>query len=80
MHGYCLQTLSVPRSEQFSDNVLRQIFLHMFEAKWRLLCLLSGSAILQIGRILGDLFSKLLNVKVILSVLKILLDCSKTFI
>ena len=57
-----------------TDNVQGQISVYIFEAKWMLLCLLSFKYFLQ-GRILGDLFSKLLNVKEILSALKILLVC-----
>ena len=40
-------------------------------------CVYYPSNIFTQGRILGDLFSKLLNVKVILSALKILLVYSK---
>ena len=48
-----------------TDNVQGQISVHIFEAKWMLLCLLSFKYFFQ-GRILGDLFSKLLNAKEIL--------------
>ena len=56
MHGYLSAELSVPRSEQFSesgskleencelrgtDNIQSQISVQIFEAKWRLLYLLS---------------------------------------
>ena len=60
-----------------THNVQRQISVHIFEAKWRILCLLSFKYFFLQGPILGDLFAKILNVKEILSALKILLVCSK---
>ena len=63
-----------------TDNVQGQISVHIFEAKWMLLCLLSFKYFLLQGRVLGDLFWKLLNVKVNLSALKILLVCSKCLV
>ena len=42
-----------------TDNVQGQISVHIFEAKWMLLCLLSFKYFLLQGRVLGDLFSKL---------------------
>ena len=83
-HYLFRETNSFPRAKleenceiRGTDNVQGQISVHIFEAKWMLLCLLSFKYFLQ-GRILGDFFSKLLNVKEILSALKILLVCLKT--
>ena len=42
-----------------TDNVQGQISVHIFEAKWMLLCLLSFKYFFLQGRVLGDLFSKL---------------------
>ena len=43
-------------------------------------CVYYPSNIFKQGRILGDLFSKILNVKEILSALKIFLVCSKCLV
>ena len=44
-----------------------QIYEHIFEARWVLLCLLSIKYFYARPHILGDIFSKVLSVKVILS-------------
>ena len=64
-----------------TDNVQGQISVHIFEAKWRLCnCVNYPSNIFSQGCILGDLFLKVLNVKVILLALKMLLVCSKCLV
>ena len=59
-----------------TDNVQGQISVHIFAPNIGY-CVYYPSNIFSQGCILGDLFLKVLNVKVVLSALKILLVCSK---
>ena len=77
------ETNSFPRAKleencelQGTDNVQGQTSVNIFEAKWRLLCLLSIKYFYTRPH-LGDLSSKFLNIKLILSAIKIMLVYSK---
>ena len=75
-------SLSLPRAKlkencelRGTDNVQGKISVHIFEAKWTLLCLLSFKYFFS-----NATFWELLNVKENLSALKILSVCSKCLV
>ena len=65
---------------QGTDNVQGQISVHIFEAKWMLLCLLSFKYFVHKGAFWETYSQSFSNAKEILSALKILLVCSKSVV
>ena len=63
-----------------TDNVQGQISVHIFEAKWMLLCLLSFKYFVYKGAFWETFSQSFSNAKEILSALKILLVCSKCLV
>ena len=63
-----------------TDNVQGQISVHIFEAKWMLLCLLSFKYFFYKAAFWQTFSQSFLNAKEILSALKVLLVCSKCLV